>query len=234
MESTVKQNIGLQRIGSQRTLLRRSALQRTGGQTGSVALIVIAVIAVVGLVVSYYFLGKVRRLAEQQDSVVEAYGEVPEFRFVDHTGAPFGRDEMLGKVSLVSFQFTRCPGVCKTMSTRLGKIYATLDERPALQIVTITVDPDYDTPAVLTAYAKEQGVTDRGWIFLNGPIEDVVTLCEEGFMMPADALPGGHSPRFAVVDRDGVIRAYFDSTIDEEMAALDALLDELDLSLNPN
>ena len=211
-----------------------SIVRREHSERGSTALIIIAVIAVIGLVVSYYFLGKVRGLAERQNSVVEAYGEVPEFRFVDHTNAPFGRDEMLGKVSIVSFQFTRCPGVCKTMSARLGKIYEKREERPGLQIVTITVDPGFDTPEVLAEYAKEQGVTDRAWLFLNGPIEEVASLCEDGFMMPAEALPGGHSPRFAVVDRAGTIRAYFDSTIDEEMLALDALLDELDLSMNPS
>lgn len=202
-----------------------------------IALGLAALVAIGGIVLSLYVLSneseKDRTVdaatsSEVEDDATGALGGapivVPQFRFIDQDGAEFGSDEMLGEVNLVSFQFTRCPGICHTMSARLAQIYADNAAWPGLRIVTISVDPEHDTPEVLRAYADKFGVTDTRWTFLNGPMDDVIELSEKGFFLPADSLPAGHSSRFALVDTEGEVRGFFDSLDDEQMLELETAL----------
>jgi protein SCO1 len=103
-----------------------------------------------------------------------------------------------------------------------------------VRFVSISVDPARDTPEVLSAYAKRVR-NDARWTFLTGNRDDIVNLGVKGFKLATgDPTPGGeallHSSRFAVADKQGVIRAYYDATdgkIPEQVAeAVEALLEE--------
>ncbi len=184
------------------------------------AAFVVAVVTLVGSIIAVQQLGRAEEA--RQAALLEStdHGLVPEFAFVDQSSRPFGLDQMVGKVSLVSFQFTRCPGICKVMSVRLQEIYEAYASDPRLQIVTVSVDPGYDTPEVLTEYASKFNVTDDRWRFLTGDFGKVKELCEDGFHLPADNLPGGHTSRFVLVDLEGRIRGYYDSLEDDAMKKL--------------
>jgi len=167
--------------------------------------------------------------ARSDPEALDDYGEMPEFRFVDQEGESFGRDELEGSVALVSFQFTRCPAACVTMSRELRRLHERYEGRDDLRLVTFTVDPEHDTPEVLREYAESLGVADGIWTFLNGPLDRVVEVSEKGFLLPAEVLPAGHSSRLVLVDRGGRIRGYYDALEPEAMERLDrdlaALLD---------
>ena len=89
-----------------------------------------------------------------------------------------------------------------------------------MQFVSISVDPDTDSLPVLRAYARDLGVTDNRWVFLRGPIDEVVRVSEKGFMLAMGALPAGHSSKFALVDAKGQIRGYYSSDDDESQLLL--------------
>ena len=149
-----------------------------------------------------------------------ALGEVPPFELTERSGEPFGRKDLDGRINVVDFIFTNCKGACPVMSTFMSDLYETFDTVEAIRFVSISVDPDRDSLAVLGRYADDFGVDDDRWVFLRGPIDSVVTLCEEGFMMAAEGLPMGHSTRFVLVDRTGQIRGYYDGM---DAASMDTL-----------
>lgn len=155
------------------------------------------------------------------------FGELPEFQFIDQTEKPFGKTDLLGKTSVVDFIFTRCKGPCPVMAVNMGQLYREYATDNRIQFVSISVEPEYDTPEVLTQYADLQGVTDDRWRFLIAQIEDVVLLSELGFKLAADDLPGAHSTRFVLVDTLAQIRGYYSGTDTASVAMIKADISKL-------
>lgn len=160
-------------------------------------------------------------------SAIPILWEVPEFEFVERSGQLFGLDEMKGKLNVVDFIFTSCPNICPVMSARMSELYELYSGFDIVQFVSISVDPERDTLETLGDYAKAWGVIDDRWVFLRAEIEDVIRLSEDGFKLPAENLPMGHSNRFVLVDQNGMIRSYHDSFDDAALEALKKNIREL-------
>jgi len=163
-------------------------------------------------------------------------GALPEFSLFDETGAAFTRADMLGDVWVVDFIFTRCSGPCPDMS----KQFMALQEQgvPA-RFLSITVDPGYDSPQVLSKYRTNWGAEAERWKLLTGAHASIQELGNEGFKLPINATeepvegmgPMFHSGKFALVDAEGRVRAYYryNDTLElaqlaKDAAALSALL----------
>lgn len=160
-----------------------------------------AVLAIVGAIVI--------SVAESATTQVPVLAELPEFTFQDQLEQPFGLKQMQGKLNVVGFMFTRCRSVCPVMSeviTELDDLYRHSDK---VQFVSISVDPDYDSARVRREYIDDHGVAQERWHYLRAPIDTVSQLMEQGFMLAAEALPGGHPSHFILVDREGQIRGYY-------------------------
>jgi len=122
--------------------------------------------------------------------------------------------DLAGRVWIADFVFTRCPDVCPLLSTRMAalqKSLATGDD--PVRLVSISVDPAHDTPAVLAEYA-ERYHAGPGWLFLTGSRDAVAGLLRDGFRVAfADdgppASPITHSDRFVLVDRQLRVRGYY-------------------------
>lgn len=157
------------------------------------------------------FIGvSVNYAADTSRGQLPVLGEVPQFQMTDQNGQPFGRDNMLGHITIVDFFFTSCPGVCPVLNGNMSELYRTLKGSDQVRFLSISVDPAKDSLAALRAYAKEMGVDDNRWVFLRAPLPEVKQLCEQGFMLPAEELPMAHTTRFTLVDTKGRIRAYYD------------------------
>ena len=162
------------------------------------------------------------------------YGRVPAFSLTERSGRHIGRDELLGHVGLIDFIYTECTETCPTQSLRFAQIQKRFAEARDLRLVSITVDPQHDTPEVLARYAARYGADERWW-FLTGDQRDIYCLARDGFHLsvvdsstgqppscgsvwqlgpaPAWAHHGSkglimHSARLVLVDRTGEIRAY--------------------------
>jgi protein SCO1 len=152
-------------------------------------------------------------------------GRVPAFHFQDQTGAPFGPESLLGKPWVADFVFTRCPTVCPLMTERLAALLPRLGER--VHLVSLSVDPDFDTPPRLRDFAAEHGATSARWHFLTGDSAAVQRAVTDGFKISLahegpddDFLSIVHGVHVVLVDADGHIRGYYDSGDPEALERL--------------
>jgi len=142
-------------------------------------------------------------------------GTVPTFSFVDQGGRPFGPRDLAGRPWVADFIFTRCPTVCPRMTRTLAALRPRLGER--IELVSISVDPEFDTPERLRAFAARHGADAPGWHFLTGQSAGVEKAVTEGFRIALaresdDFLGIVHGVHLVLVDGQGRIRGYYDST----------------------
>lgn len=159
---------------------------------------------------------------------------VPDAKLVDESGRPVSLASMKDKVTVYNFIFTSCTGTCPIMTNNMRRLTGRVPKEAPVRFVSISVDPARDTPAALAAYAKRVR-NDPRWTFLTGDRDAIVKLSVQGFKLTAgDPMPGGepllHSAKFAVADKQGVIREYYggtDGDAAEHVAkTVDRLLDE--------
>jgi|CXWL01.1.fsa_nt_gi protein SCO1/2 len=142
-------------------------------------------------------------------------GIVPIFELTERSGAQASLDDLLGRPFVVDFVFTRCKLACPTLTTRMAKIGGDLREGEEFRRVSISVDPEHDTPAALAAFATKFGAPTTWW-FLTGEPDAIHGLVSDGFRLALEpatgdpANPIGHSNRFVLVDGLGRIRGYYD------------------------
>lgn len=154
-------------------------------------------------------------------------GHVPELVLTNRDGRTIRRADLDGRPWIADFIFTRCPASCPMMSARMARLNRDLPADLPVRLVSISVDPDHDTPEVLQRYAESFQATDR-WLFLTGTREDVRRLCVEGFKLGLDMAPAPgsgpepilHSTRFVLVDGNGDIRGYYEAFDEESTAKL--------------
>ncbi|MBI4346695.1 MAG: SCO family protein [Elusimicrobia bacterium] len=154
--------------------------------------------------------------------------ELPDFKMSvvgEKTAAPFGRAELLGRVWIADFIFTNCGGPCPLLSDRLSKLGRQLPKE--IGLLSISVDPDNDTPAKLREYAAAFGAEYGRWLFLRGPMEETYRLLYAGFRQPMSVDPKApaaarvtHSTRFVLIDRRARIRGFYDGLSDGDNAAV--------------
>jgi protein SCO1 len=163
-------------------------------------------------------------------------GEVADFALTERGGETVRRADLLGKVWVAAFGFTRCTGPCPQVSGTMARLQGELAGQPDVRLVSFSVDPEHDTPEVLREYAQRFGADPQRWWFLTGPREDMYRLIQESFHLAVQQSEGEarrpgqevtHSFKVALVDRAGHIRGYFDGRqVDEEgkpVADLDRL-----------
>jgi protein SCO1 len=152
-------------------------------------------------------------------------GTVPAFHFVDQNGVGFGPEALAGKPWVADFVFTRCPTVCPRMTERLAALQPRLGEK--VHLVSFSVDPTFDTPARLRAFAEAHGARSPRWHFLTGETTAVQKAVTEGFKILSshdgpedDFLSIVHGVHAVLVDGQGRIRGYYDSTDPEALERL--------------
>ncbi len=169
-----------------------------------------------------------------QSAALPVLKEVPPFTLTDSTGTAFHSASLKGMPWIADFIFTSCAGTCPQMSERMRALQGRLPRE--VRLVSISVDPDRDTPTVLTQYAARYQAQPDRWIFLTGQKGAIQSLVQEGFRLSvAEGLDPGepiaHSVRFVLVDGAGRIRGYYDST--EPKALKQLVRDALQLASHP-
>lgn len=183
----------------------------------------------------------------QKPPELDDLGTLPAWHLTDQTGAALGSDTLRGKPWVANFLFTSCPTSCPPLARATARLQERIrawqpkDGPPLARIVSISVDPETDTPARLTEWGKQYHVDPRLWLQATGPYEAMETLVVGGFMQPIirnDRQPGqpppaaptpmdtAHSLRFVLVDANGHLRGLFEQD-DAALAKLDAALQQL-------
>ena len=170
----------------------------------------------------------------RQDSSLPKLFPVPDAKLVSETGKPVSLAEMKGYVTVYDFIFTNCAGTCPVMTATMRRLTTKVDKNAKVRFVSISVDPERDTPAVLHAYAEKVRNDDR-WLFLTGDKATIVSLSVNGFKLAAGGAGSGaspnesvlHSAKFAIADQNGVIRDYYGAENDDAVEHVVRVVDEL-------
>jgi len=146
------------------------------------------------------------------------------FELTDQSGRPFTAESMRGKVWVVSFFFTSCPGPCFRQNQALAELQKQLPD-PEIQFVSITCDPATDTPERLKTYAERLDADPERWLFLTGDLENIKKLAREQFLQAIDQ--GTHSERALVIGRDGKILDFFETLNADDMQRMQRFMVDL-------
>jgi protein SCO1/2 len=200
-----------------------------------VTLILIPVLTAIGLFCLRQ--AEVTRLAHH---TLPKDGIVPPFQLTDQNGEMFGSQQLHGKIWIADFIYSSCPGPCPMISSRMSETQKPLRDTD-VKLVSFSVDPEHDTPAVLRDYASRLNAQPGRWHFLTGDKSVIYRLSRDGFKLAAaenGATGPIHSTRMVLVDRNGVIRGYYDATdadaVTRLLADTNHLLREQPAAGNPN
>jgi protein SCO1/2 len=155
---------------------------------------------------------------------ISSYGKVPRFQLTNQEGRPFGLAQLKGKIWIADFIYTMCPGPCPMVSSRMSELQKPLEETD-VHLVSVTVDPEHDTPEILRGYAEKLQAQPQRWDFLTGSKEAIYDLSRHGFKLAIDdgTAENGtpvHSTRVILVDRRGEIRGYYDALAPDAITKL--------------
>lgn len=186
------------------------------------AVAVIVLLAGAGAVVATVGVGLIIG-PEPRAEPLDEYGSVPEFELIDQHRRTVTRDDLLGRVWVAEFIFTRCAAICPIMIHHTKAVRDELASRSGeISFVSISVDPEHDTPEVLRQYARVHDADADNWMFLTAEQrEPIWRLSEEGFMLGVSEapenpyMPINHGSKRVLVDRDARIRGYYSGTTTE-------------------
>lgn len=147
---------------------------------------------------------------------LEKIGPAPKFELVNQDNIKISNETYKGKVYVLEFFFSSCPTICPKMNQSMLQIEQTFFGNPNFGIVSITIDPENDTPAVLKEHRELLGVKSSNWNFLTGDKTYIFNLSNKGFNLYAgenNKVSGGfeHSGLFALIDKNGDIRCRKDN-----------------------
>jgi protein SCO1/2 len=145
---------------------------------------------------------------------------LPEYQFTNEFGRVVRLGEYQGQALALTFIFTRCPfpTYCPRMSGHFAKVRESLAARPGgptnWHLLSITIDPQFDTPTILQSYGKRYGYDPKRWNLLTGDLVDITAIAEQfglTFWRPDPNLPAGinHNLRTAIIDARGRVQKVF-------------------------
>lgn len=159
---------------------------------------------------------------------------IPEFKLISQDQTNITDKALENNITIVDFFFTSCPDICPVMSSELSRVQEVFRNKKLVNLLSITVDPAYDSPAILKKYAEEFGADTAQWNFLTGEKETIYSLARCGFLLPVEDGDGSkedfiHSEKIILVDQQKRIRGYYDGTDREE---IDRLITEINILLD--
>jgi len=153
---------------------------------------------------------------------LQPVSDVPDFRLVDQSGKPFGLVDLKGKIWVGNFVLTRGSAPCPMISSRMAELNQKIGRAGAgVELVTFSVDPEFDTPEVLASYAGRLGAGPGRWKFLTGNKGDIDAIVNNGLLQPLSRdADGAHSTSFVIVDGNGKLRGSADGNDPEVVQKL--------------
>jgi len=146
------------------------------------------------------------------------------FRLTDQTGAEFSSADLAGKVWMGAIFFANCPGPCFRENQAIAGILRSIDH-PDFMVVSLTCDPENDTPDVLRRYADRFEADPARWKFLTGELALIKAVGQGTFKLPVEL--GVHSERGVVFDRQGRLRGGYHLLQPDRVAELEKLIREV-------
>jgi protein SCO1/2 len=159
--------------------------------------------------------------ATPPDEPPPIFYDVPNFTLIDQAGKPLGNAQLLGHPWVADFIYTTCATQCPLMSLKMQGFQDQLP--PDVKLVSFSVDPEHDTPAVLTEYAGRYKAQPGRWIFLTGQpklVYKVIAGMKVGVIPAQGGNPIEHDVHFILIDRWGRVRGAYNSGVAAQMDKL--------------
>lgn len=158
---------------------------------------------------------------------------VPDFSFVNQQAEIITRDSLKGEIYVTDFFFTTCTGICPVMTDALQSLNRAYSNNPRIRILSHTVMPETDSVTVLRDYADKYHARAGKWDFVTGAKPSLYRMAREGYFLTEQKGDGGvddfvHTQMFALVDREGYIRGYYDGTDEAEVKRMIKEVRQLD------
>ncbi len=184
----------------------------------------VLIAVIVGIVGAYIYQTLAGRSVARDNPASNLTGtrdSVPHFALTDQRGTTMTSADLQGKIWVADFIFTRCVAACPLMMDKMAKLQEEFAEEN-VYFVSVSVDPEYDTPEVLFRYADRFGVDHNKWHLLTGEQDTIYQLSHKGFNLAVGEQKSEilHSSRFVLVDHQGQIRGYYDSNESEALKKL--------------
>ena len=197
----------------------------------------ILIFSVSGVSIFKYVLTPEKKLPVYSPSMVNAelvsediqykkkYHKISNFEMTNQNNELVTEKNYDNTIYVADFFFTTCPTICPIMKTHLLRVYKKYHDDDNLRLVSISIDPDFDQPAVLKDFAKKLNVDTNFWTFLTGNQEYIFNLGEKNFLVTTqkdDKELGGylHSGALILIDTNRQIRGIYDGTKEEEVNEL--------------
>lgn len=148
-----------------------------------------------------------------------------EFELTERSGKTIKSEDLRGEPYIACFFFSTCPGTCTRQSNKMQLLQNKFKGKP-IKFVSISVDPEIDTPEVLRSYADKFQADQERWLFLTGPIETIIRVGTEKFFLPGIE-KRGHPDRFCLVNATGDLVGSYIWLDQEEFEQLLAHTNEL-------
>lgn len=165
-------------------------------------------------------------LMQQRPPPPQSMGHLEPWQLIDQNGGAFGSEQLAGAPYVTSFFFTSCPSICPKIMAAMKTVQARTDA--GLRLVSITVDPQTDTPPVLLDAQQRYGVDPARWRLVTGTDTQIRKVVVDGFKTYVgnkkarqdDVFDIAHGARLVLVDGDGEVRGHFET----DAAGLDRLI----------
>lgn len=156
-----------------------------------------------------------------QTPKLQVISQVPPFTLTNENAEAVSQSNLLGRVWIADVIFTRCPGPCLKMTHQMKELQESIPPAANLRFVTLTSDPDYDTPPILQKYAARFDADTNRWMFLTGLKSEVRNFSFNGLKLSAVEVEPSkrtsendlfiHSTRFVIVDKKCRLRGVFNT-----------------------
>lgn len=159
--------------------------------------------------------------------LVQILHRLPRFSLTDQSGEEVAWHDLYGRVWLANFMSTRCEGDCPAQTdvmSALHEVFSQTANWSNVRFVSLSVDPEHDSPSTLADYIDDRDLDRSQWHFLTGDRGDVVSLIRDGFKLPIatdSAAPITDAGVVVLVDWEGRVRGYYDDFSDDGLTLLD-------------
>lgn len=162
------------------------------------------------------------RVIENGDTI---YHTIPDFNFVDQDSTHVTQATFNNKIYVADFFFTSCRTICPIMKTQMLRVYDSIKNDQNVLLLSHTIDPEYDTVALLYDFAERLDVKSSKWHFVTGVKDSIYHIAQTGYFATAmedKSEPDGfiHSGAFLLIDREKRIRGKYDGTKEEDVNRL--------------
>jgi protein SCO1/2 len=147
-------------------------------------------------------------------------GTVKPFALIDQHHQLVDLKTLEGSPWVADFIFTSCRGQCPLLSQRMERLQALIPPEEPVHLISISVDPEHDTPAILEAYARRYHAHPERWKFLTGEPAAIRRLIQDSFKVGANEETIRHSSHLVLVDGHAQIRGYYDGLDEQEIQRL--------------